>query len=452
MRGKKIAQDAQMEDTPIRTQAENTVHNPCKKDDLRRRAEDALLEKPATNVNLSGEEVEHLIHELQVHQIELEMQNEELRQTQEELETARQLYFDLFNQAPVGYLRLSNKGIILTANLAAASLLGIDPKRLESTSLTDYIFREDQDIYYLGVQRARQENRSQEFELRMVTPSGGLLDVSMLCASVEEQGQVTGPMRVTLSDISGRKQQERALKTYAHRLEILNKDLEEFSSLVSHDLKEPLHKIKGFGNILLKDHRTQLDQNGCDYLERMQNAASRMDKLIEALLALSRLSTQTTTFQHVDLNTIAQEALCDLEGRLKHTEGQVEIGNLPTLAAEPTLMRQLFLNLLGNALKYHKPGLPPVVRVDATSAANGWVEIRFADNGIGFNQEAVAKLFKPFARLHGKSQYEGTGIGLAICRKIAENHGGTITACSAAGQGATFIVTLPIQQFGRVDA
>jgi PAS domain S-box-containing protein len=441
-----------MEDTLIMIQAENTVHNPSKKDDLRRRAEDALLEKPATNENLSGEEVEHLIHELQVHQIELEMQNEELRQTQEELETARQLYFDLFNQAPVGYLRLSNKGIILTANLAAASLLGIDPKRLETTSLTDYIFREDQDIYYLGVQRARQENRSQEFELRMVTPAGGLLDVSMLCASVEEQVQITGPLRVTLSDIAGRKQQERALKTYAHRLEILNKDLEEFSSLVSHDLKEPLHKIKGFGNILLKDHRTQLGQNGCDYLERMQNAASRMDKLIEALLALSKLSTQATTFQQVDLNTIAREALCDLEGRLKHTEGQVEIGNLPTLAAEPTLMQQLFLNLLGNALKYHKPGLPPVVRVDATPAANGWVEIRFADNGIGFNQEAVAKLFKPFSRLHGKSQYEGTGIGLAICRKIVENHGGTITACSAAGQGASFIVTLPIQQFGRVDA
>ena len=171
-----------------------------------------------------------------------------------------------------------------------------------------------------------------------------------------------------------------------------------------------------------------------------------------SLLALSRFSTRATTFQQVDLNPIAREALCDLDGRLKHTQGQVEIGNLPTLTAEPTLMRQLFLNLIGNAIKYHKPGLPPVVRVDGTPAANGWVEIRFADNGIGFNQDAVAQLFKPFARLHGKSEYEGTGMGLAICRKIVENHGGTITARSAAGQGATFIVTLPIQQPGGVEA
>ena len=440
------------EDTPIRAQAENTLNDPSKKGELRHRAEAALLEKPATSGNLSGEEVERVIHELQVHQIELEMQNEELRQTQEKLETARELYFDLFNQAPVGYLRLSNKSTILAANLAAASLLGIEPNRLESTCLTDYIFREDQDIYYLGVQRARQENRSQEFELRMVTPAGALLDVCMLCASVEEQGQVTGSIRVTLTDITGRIQQDRALKAYAHQLEILNKDLEEFSSVVSHDLKEPLHKIKGFGNILLKHHREQLDENGRDYLERMQNAASRMDTLIEALLALSRLSTQTTAFQQVDLNPIAREALRDLEGRLKLTKGQVEISHLPTLAAEPTLMRQMFLNLLGNALKYHKPGLPPMVRVDVTPAANGWVEIRFADNGIGFNQEAVAKLFKPFARLHGKSEYKGTGMGLAICRKIVEKHGGSITARSAAGQGATFIVTLPIQQSSGVDA
>jgi len=430
---------------------ESITNNPGKNENLRRRAEEALRAKPATNGDLSGEEIQRLIHELQVHQIELEMQNEALRQTQEELESARDGYLDLFELAPVGYLMLSKKGVIREANLAAANLLGTERNRMKKTPLTHFIFREDQDTFYLGSRKALQENSGQEFELRMVTKDGKQIDVSMRCTGVEAQGRATGQMRVTLSDITGRKQQERALKAYANRLERVNKDLEDFAAVVSHDLKEPIFKIKGFGNILLKDFSSQLGEQGCDYLERMQNSANRMEKLIEALLALSRLSTRAPDFQQVDLNRIAQEVIFDLDRRIQQTGGRIELGQLPGISAEPTQMQQLFMNLIGNALKYHKPEIPPVIKIDARMTSTGEIEIHFADNGIGFDQEAVTRLFKPFVRLVGKNEYEGTGIGLAICRKIVENHAGKITARSAVGQGATFIVTLPIQQPGFLE-
>jgi PAS domain S-box-containing protein len=438
--------------TPENLQPEipvETPHNsPADPQGIRRRAEAALQGRPDQAADLTGEDVRRLIYELQIHQIELEMQNEALRQTQVDLETARDRYWDLFELAPVGYLMLSKQGVILEANQAAAKLLEIDRGRLLQTALTAYIVREDQDIFYLGAQRARQENHTQEFELRLVTAAGKPVEVSLQCTRVEEQGQLTGQIRVTLSDISERKEQARTLQAYAERIETSNRDLEAFAHVVSHDLKEPLNKIKGFGNILLRNYTTQLDEQGRGYLERMHQAANRMEKLIEALLALSRLSNQKPRFQAVDLNEIVQCVLADLEIRLQETGGQVTLGPLPSLMAEPTQMQQLFANLIGNALKFRHPGVSPQVQVTASPTAAGQVEFQVRDNGIGFEPEAVARLFNPFVRLHGKNAYEGTGIGLVICRKIVENHAGTITATSAVGQGATFIVTLPLQPPG----
>jgi PAS domain S-box-containing protein len=419
----------------------NRENNPNHRDVLRLRAEETLQGKPDETGELSGEADQRLIQELQIHQIELEMQNEALRQTQADLEAARDRYFDLFELAPVGYLMLSKQGGIFEANQVAASLLEIEQARLKQTPLTDYIMREDQDIFYLGVHQARQKNRSQEFELRMLTTAGRPIVVSLQCTRVDEQGQ----MRVTLSDITRRKEQERALQAYTQRLESLNHDLDSFAYVVAHDLKEPLRKIKGFGNMLFKDYAAQMDEQGRDYLERMQHAAVRMGNLIDALLSLSRLSTQKPCFQAVDLNQVVQAVLKDLEMRLLETGGQIETGPLPSLTAEPTQMHQLFMNLIGNALKFHQPGIPPRVQIHFRSTAAGEVEIQVTDNGIGFEQEAAAKIFEPFVRLHSMSKNEGTGIGLAICRKIVENHGGTITTRSAVGQGATFIITQPIQ-------
>jgi signal transduction histidine kinase len=229
-----------------------------------------------------------------------------------------------------------------------------------------------------------------------------------------------------------------------------NRELESFASVASHDLQEPLRKITAFGDRLKGQCGDALTDKGRDYLERMQNAATRMQSLIEDLLSYSRVTTRGQPFVPVSLAQVTREVLSDLELRIEKTGARVEVGDLPTLEADPTQMRQLLQNLLANALKFQRPGEAPRIRVEGRmegnhGTADGRCQIRVQDNGIGFDEKYLDRLFKPFQRLHGQSAYEGTGIGLAICKKIAERHGGSITARSAPGQGTCFLVELPLQ-------
>jgi signal transduction histidine kinase len=228
-----------------------------------------------------------------------------------------------------------------------------------------------------------------------------------------------------------------------------NQELEQFASVASHDLQEPLRKIQAFGDRLHKHAADVLDEQGRDYLSRMRTAAVRMRTLINDLLALSRVTMQARPFQELHISEVARETVADLEGLLQHTQGRVEVGELPILEADPVQMHELLLNLIGNGLKFHRPGEPPVVRVEGRLVGEGRprCELTVRDNGIGFDASHREHIFEVFRRLHGRSEYEGTGIGLAICRKIVQRHGGTITASSAPGQGATFVVTLPVRQF-----
>lgn len=235
-----------------------------------------------------------------------------------------------------------------------------------------------------------------------------------------------------------------------------NAELQQFASIASHDLQEPLRKIQAFGNRLKEKSGEALSDQGRDYLERMQNAAGRMQTLIDDLLTLSRITTRARPFVPVNLAQVVQEVLSDLEVRIQQTEGRVEVGELPTIEADPVQMRQLLQNLIGNALKFHRDEEPPIVRIysqvfvsqerqsaeDSVSAE--LYQIIVEDNGIGFEEKYLDRIFNVFQRLHSRSEYEGTGMGLAICRKIAERHGGSITAKSAIRRGAKFIVTLPI--------
>ncbi|HVW02689.1 MAG TPA: CHASE3 domain-containing protein [Planctomycetaceae bacterium] len=225
-----------------------------------------------------------------------------------------------------------------------------------------------------------------------------------------------------------------------------NRELEQFASVASHDLQEPLRKIQAFGDRLQSVCATELGERGADYLQRILRSASRMRTLIDDLLSFSRVTTRAQPFVDVDLATIAQEVATDLEGRLEQSQGRLEIGPLPTLEADPTQMRQLLQNLLSNALKFRRPEAAPVVQVTARpieiEGGDGW-ELSICDNGIGFEEIYLDRIFNLFQRLHGRNEYEGTGIGLAICRKIVERHHGRITARSQLGQGSTFLVQLP---------
>jgi len=232
------------------------------------------------------------------------------------------------------------------------------------------------------------------------------------------------------------------------RLEQSNRELQDFASVASHDLQEPLRKVQAFGDRLLSGYGPALDQQGQDYLDRMLKATKRMQSLIHDLLTFSRVSSKARSFLPVDLAQVTREVLSDLEVRIAETNALVEVGDLPTIDADAMQMRQLLQNLIGNALKFHQQGKPASVRVyaemaDMGPAAVGMCRLVVEDQGIGFDEKYLDRIFTVFQRLHSRSEYEGTGVGLAVCRKIAQRHGGDITATSMVGEGATFRVALP---------
>jgi signal transduction histidine kinase len=225
-----------------------------------------------------------------------------------------------------------------------------------------------------------------------------------------------------------------------------NRELEQFAYIASHDLQEPLRKITSFSSRLVSKYKDALGEQGLDYLGRMENATIRMQSLIEGLLTYSRVTTKAQPFSSVGLGAIIAEVLSDLETAIRDSGATVTCGELPSIEADPLQMRQLFQNLIGNALKYHAPGVTPAVAVKA-SCARFSCTITVSDNGIGFEQKYAEQIFGVFQRLHGRSsEYKGSGIGLSVCRKIVERHGGTITAQGELDKGATFTILLPLRQ------
>ncbi len=232
------------------------------------------------------------------------------------------------------------------------------------------------------------------------------------------------------------------LKSYMAKLEESNRALQDFASIASHDLQEPLRKVTSFVSMLKRGYSASLDERGKEYLNRVLGATDRMQSLIRALLEYSRVSTRGEEYSLVDLYEVVGEVLSDLEVRIDSSGAKIEIGELPSVKADPTQMRQLLQNLIGNALKFQKTGETPLVRIHGT-VSDGETGICVEDNGIGFEEQYIDRIFAPFQRLHGREQYEGTGMGLAICKKIAERHGGTISAKSRPGMGAAFEIRLP---------
>ena len=279
------------------------------------------------------------------------------------------------------------------------------------------------------------------------------LHLSVSEVSLGDRRIFTGIVR----DITELQRAHAELEDFASRLARSNRDLDDFASIASHDLQEPLRKVTTFGDRLKAKCGGTLDEQGRDYLERMQNAARRMQTLIHDLLAFSRVTTKTQPFVPVDLGQVVGGVLSDLEVRIEELGAQIDVGELPTVDADPLQIQQLIQNLIGNALKFHRAGESPHVRISAAVVPAPVTEpggespgmqcrLEVADNGIGFEEKYRTRIFNVFQRLHGRDAYEGTGIGLAICRKIAERHNGTITAAAQPNEGATFTVLLPLRQ------
>ncbi len=254
-----------------------------------------------------------------------------------------------------------------------------------------------------------------------------------------------------------RDQAEAAMRDYAKDLEQSNRDLQDFANIASHDLQEPLRKIQTFSELLQDRYLELLDERGQGYIKRMTESAQRMQALIMELLTYSRLTSRGQPFEEIDLAAVARSVLTDLEVQIEETQALIEISDLPRVEADRTQMRQLLQNLISNALKFRSDGQIPHINIQAKVIIEPRIhlshnhpakfcEIEVTDNGIGFEEKYLHRLFQPFQRLHGRDEYPGTGMGLAICRKIVERHNGSITAHSKPGHGSTFIVKLPKKQ------
>jgi len=240
------------------------------------------------------------------------------------------------------------------------------------------------------------------------------------------------------------KAREEQFRFLVEELSASNEDLEQFAYVASHDLQEPLHKIQAFSQLLIKSHSKNLDDTGRDYLERVNSASMRMQQMIENLLELSRIATRAGKFEATDLNQTIQHVLSDLELPIKNSGAKIQIEQLPVVTADPAQMNQLLVNIVNNALKYRKQSVAPEIRIYAEIDRDSGDNLIFVqDNGIGFEAQYSERIFQPFERLHGRGQYDGLGIGLAIGRKILRRHGGSINAESTPGQGSVFIIRLP---------
>jgi len=306
------------------------------------------------------------------------------------------------------------------------------------TTLIDWIVPESKEMVRGVIQRVLATGEPGRYEVRSPLDTGAEW-YSGQVGPIKSGAQVVG-FTVILTDITD-------LKRTQLRLEQSNRELESFAYVASHDLQEPLRKIQTFGERLKTKAAATFSEEGRDYIDRMLAAATRMRRLIEDLLSFSRVSSNAQPFTRVNLSTIAREVLGDLETTIEQAGARVTIGELPVLMADPLQMRQLLQNLVGNALKFRQEGVPPAVSVRATVDAQAQrCVLEVEDNGIGFEGKYAERIFQVFQRLHGRGQYEGTGIGLAICRKIVERHGGSIGVRSAPGAGTTFLISLPLKQ------
>ena len=379
-----------------------------------------------------------------------------LQASEEDLETSERL-FRVFveNVKDYAIIFLDPQGYVRTWNEGARNFKGYQKSEIIGKHYSCFYTPEDIATNHPAqlLKVALEKGRVEDEGWRVRKDGSRFFADVILTAIWDKEGVLQGFAKIT-RDITERKRVELE-RIHISKLEESNRYLEEFVFVASHDLQEPLRKIQTFGQFLRDEFHAKLGDEGNDYVERIRNAAKRMQSLILDLLVLARVNVKADTFRLIDLSQIVHEILLDLEIQIQENKGKVEIGSLPMIEADATQMRQLFQNLIGNALKYHKPGNSPMIKVTAEvegpdrAAKEGYCQINVEDNGIGFDNEYKNKIFEIFERLNNSGTTKGSGIGLAICKRIVERHGGGIRAEGNPGTGSVFTIKLPMKQKGN---
>ena len=421
---------------------------------------DRRVETRTKDLNLACEKLRAELNERKQAEKALAQQAQELGRSKDvlelhvqartqELQKLQKRNESILNSAGEGIYGLDLQGRTTFVNPAAAKMTG--------WKVDELIGKPESEVFCKAPDGLTPGQATHPGEQVFFRRDGMTFPVEYVRSPIMEKDRLVGAV-VMFKDITERKRTHDALARKAAELARSNAELEQFAYVASHDLQEPLRKIQAFGDRLKAKLDALAVQDGREFLERMQNAAARMQRLINDLLTFSRVisSKSDQPFVQVNLAQVTREVLSDLEVRIEQTKAHIDVGDLPTIQADPLQMRQLLQNLIGNALKFQPPNGKPQIKIHAHTvrkpyngeAAGGseqeLCEITIKDNGIGFDERYTEKIFAMFQRLHGRTEYEGTGVGLAVCRRIADRHGGTIAAKGKPNEGATFTVTLPL--------
>ncbi|WP_200329090.1 PAS domain-containing hybrid sensor histidine kinase/response regulator [Thiocystis violacea] len=425
---------------------------------------------PAPLEALTPEESTRLVHELRVHQIELELQNEELRRAQADLQASRARYFDLYDLAPIGYLSLSEGGMIQEANLAAATLLGVPRGHLVGQPLSAFIAHEDQDAFYGSRRELRETGAPQRGELRLAPASGAPRWVLMESSLAADPLTAQPLWRVILSDITARKRGEAELDQYRHDLEsqvaartaslsaaleaaeVANRAKSRFLANMSHEIRTPLNAIIGLNYLLLGEIE---DEHARNRLDKVGAAAVHLLHVIDDILDLSKIDAGHVVLEDLPVSPaqLIEQCITLVEGRAKAKgltlEGEVDPALPARLIGDAMRLEQVLLNFAGNAVKFSEHGRITLrALLDADEGDSLRLRLEVEDTGIGLTEAEQARIFLPFTQADESTtrRYGGTGLGLAIVKRLAEHMGGEVGVVSQPGRGSRFWMTARLRK------
>ena len=369
------------------------------------------------------------------------------------LQTVDHAYRVLIEKFSEGAVNLTDDGLIVYTNTYFFELLNQSYEKVVGGYFTDFVDEGSKSKFNTLFQQALKGSSKGEINLYV---AGRIIPVYISLTSLQPNLDTIG---IIITDLTEKKKNEEIILKYQYDLEIKNlellrsnTELASFTYIASHDLQEPLRKIQTFANRILDKEDNTLSENMMQYFQRIVGASKRMQDLIDALLTYSRTNTSEIALIPISMNTIIEEVKNNLKELIEENNVIIEVGELPVLTIIPAQFNQLFSNIILNAIKYRRRDVNSLIKITAelvelqnqSSVNNKYWKISIADNGIGFEQQYADKIFELFQRLHGRTEYEGTGIGLAICKKIVQNHYGFIEAIGKPDVGATFTIYLPL--------